>query len=106
MDYGANWTQIASPGAGLYQLAYAGNNLVFACGEGGHVYRSLDGGSNWTDLGVIIPGVDVAVRSLCYFSSDTEKVLVAGFRYLAGDARIARTSESLVEPLTQIGLIG
>lgn len=105
-DYGANWSKIASPGVGLCDLAYAGSNMVFVSGAGGHVYRSLDGGYNWTDLGVIVPGVTDQVRSLCYFASDTEKVLVAGFCHLTGDGRIARTSESLVQPLTQIGLIG
>lgn len=92
-DYGVNWSLYSDTGAGANAIVYAGNDMVFVPGGFGHVYRSLDGGLTWTDLGVILPGITDSIISFCYFESDTEKVLLAGYEHNAGDARIARTTE-------------
>lgn len=65
---GTSWTPAASGVATneIMGLAYADQNTVFAVGTGAHVFKSTDGGHNWTTqstLSALLFGVDFANAS-------------------------------------------
>lgn len=63
-DGGDTWTPANGVNtASIMGVCYADQNTVFAVGTGGNVYKSTDGGSNWsveTNLGAMLFGLDFA----------------------------------------------
>lgn len=90
-DIGQNWALKANLGVANIPGATFGHSLVFAgTANQGKVFRSLDKGSNWTDLGTIVSG-ETEVIALLYFESEDEYIVLAGTGL---NAHIARASEA------------
>ncbi len=51
-DFGASWTDIMLPeGVSLTAIDAANENVAYACGDDGFVFKTIDGGDNWTQVG-------------------------------------------------------
>lgn len=51
-DLGANWTELMlSEGVSMTAIDAANENVAYACGKKGYVFKTIDGGDNWTQVG-------------------------------------------------------
>ncbi|MBN1127783.1 MAG: T9SS type A sorting domain-containing protein [Chitinispirillaceae bacterium] len=51
-DFGESWTDIVLPeGVSLTAIDAASETVVYACANGGLVYKSVNGGDDWTQVG-------------------------------------------------------
>lgn len=54
-DIGKNWKDIGAITVDARTISYLGNGIIIMGDGAGHIFRSVDYGNTWTDLGVISP---------------------------------------------------
>jgi photosystem II stability/assembly factor-like uncharacterized protein len=68
-DYGLTWNTVYNPVIGLLSALYLGNGIVTTHGSNGHVYRSIDFGISFTDLGDITGTATGLSRAATYLDN-------------------------------------
>src|SRR5262249_34061131 len=88
----AQWTKVDVPtAASLRGLSAVSATVVWASGTGGTVIKTIDGGKNWSGMGVA-GGGKVDVRGIHAFCDKTARIMSSGPAE-QGQARIFRTQD-------------
>lgn len=97
-DYGATWASFTDLGQETFCAVYGNGMLFVGAGPSANVYRSIDDGVNFTDLGSLktlfgIGSADIDTWSLLYGTDALGgEFLLAGLGGVDGDAYICRSS--------------
>lgn len=66
LDAGLTWGLVLTTASPFESAVYVGNGVVFAGQANGHMWRSVDFGTTWKDLGVVAFG---GIRTLIYLGN-------------------------------------
>jgi len=80
-DFGASWTEILLPdGVDMAQIAKATDKIAYTCGDDGFVYKTVNAGDTWTQVG------DTASFTVDMFEMD---VLDANTVFISGGYKVS-----------------
>lgn len=92
VDQGQNWELFKDLGSLIRAMTY-GAGYWFIATIAGNVYRSIDKGQNFVDLGYIPPVPGLTLRRIYFCQSETEYIVLAGTGFLSGDGYIMKAAE-------------